>query len=76
MATATFFLKNKNSKNPTLIFLIFQFNHYEIVNGRKKFKFLKYSTNEKIHPDHWDFKTHRAKQKAAFPGHLELNRAC
>ncbi len=73
MATVSFFLKNKNSKNATPIFLIFQFNYFEIINGKKKFKFLKYSTGEKILPKYWNPKTHLARATDNFPQHAEMN---
>ena len=73
MASAKFFLKNPKSKDPTLIYLIFQFNYYEIINGKKRFKFLKYSTGEKIPPKYWNPKSCRARNTEDYPQHKELN---
>ncbi len=73
MATVTFFLKDNKSKVPTLIFLIYQFNYFKIENGKKKFKFLKYSTGEKISPKYWNKNMHRARQTDNFPEYKELN---
>jgi integrase len=73
MANASFFLKNPNDSKQTLIYLIFQFGYYEINNGNKKFKFLKYSTGEKIEPKFWNFNLKRAKASEKFPEHSELN---
>ncbi|MCD4664287.1 MAG: site-specific integrase [Bacteroidales bacterium] len=73
MASAKFFLKDPKSKESTLIYLIFQFNYFEIVNGRKKFKFLKYSTGVKILPKFWNPKTHLARITDKYPEHGELN---
>jgi len=53
--------------------LIFQFNYYEIVNGKKRFKPLKYSTGEKIPKKYWNPSTCRARNTDDYPQHKELN---
>lgn len=63
MPKVTFFLKDKNSKEETLVYLVFQFNR----------KVLKYSFGEKIKPKFWNEKTYRAKVTRQFPGHVEFN---
>jgi site-specific recombinase XerD len=73
MPDATFFLKDKNSNKPTLIYLFFQFNHFEWVNGKKKFKVLKFSTQEKILPKFWNPEIQRARATKSFPEHSNLN---
>jgi plasmid stability protein len=73
MASAKFFLKNPKSETSTLIYLVFQFNYYEIINGKKKFKFLKYSTGEKIEPKFWNPRSNQARKSDKFPGYNELN---
>jgi len=73
MPNATFFLKDPKSKKPTLVYLIFQFGYFELIDGKKKFRFLKYSTAETILPRFWNPTTQRAKQTDNFPEHLEFN---
>lgn len=73
MASAKFFLKSQTNINPTLIFLIFHFNYFEIINGKKKFEILKVSTGEKILPKYWNPKTHLAGATDNFPQHAEMN---
>ena len=73
MASAKFFLKDPKSKDPTLIYLIFQFNYYEIINGKKRFKPLKYSTGEKIQKKYWNPSTYRARNTDDYPQHKEQN---
>lgn len=63
MAKANFFLKEPNSENETLIYLLFWFNN----------KRLKYSSGEKINPDYWNPKKYRAKETQKFPEHSEFN---
>jgi len=73
MPNATFFLKQPKSKRPSLVYLIFQFGYFEVVNGKKRFRILKYSTGETILPRFWNSGTQRAKQTENFPEHLEFN---
>lgn len=63
MAEAKFVLKEPNSKEPTLIYLFYNYNNQR----------LKYSTSEKIHPKFWNAEKQRAKETRAFPGHIKLN---
>lgn len=63
MAKANFFLKEPNSENETLIYLLFWFNN----------KRLKYSSGEKINPDYWNPKKYRAKETQKFPEYPEFN---
>jgi integrase len=63
MGKATFKLKEPNSKNETIIYLIFNYQY-------KRFK---YSTGEKINPRFWNPKNKRAKESKQFPQHPEFN---
>jgi len=63
MPQVTFFLKDKNSKEETLVYLVFQFNR----------KVLKYSFGEKINPKFWNKKAYRAKVTKQFPAHVGFN---
>jgi len=73
MANVSFYLKD--SKKPSsLIFARFSFNYFEIdENGKKVFKFLKYSTGETINPKFWDNETQRAIETKKFPEYPEFN---
>lgn len=73
MASAKFFLKDPKSKESTLIYLIFQFNFYEIINGKKRFKFLKFSTGEKVPPKFWNPKLGLVRKTDSFPQYDEMN---
>ncbi len=63
MATAKFVLKEPNSKDETLIYLLFSFNNQR----------LKYSFNEKIHPKFWNAEKQRVKETKSFPEYPEFN---
>jgi integrase len=63
MSDVRFNLKNPSSDEPTLIHLIFIFNHTRF----------KYSTSEKIHPDFWNTTKQRAKETSKFPEYPEFN---
>lgn len=63
MATARFILKEPNSKEETLIFLLFSFDNYR----------LKYSTGERIYPKYWNPKKQRVKETVQFTEHPEFN---
>ena len=63
MGKAKFILKEPNSKNDTLIYLVF---HYQY----KRFKF---STREKINPKLWNEKKQRVKESRNFPSYPEFN---
>jgi len=73
MPSVKFFLKDPKSKEPTLIYLIFQFNYYEIINGKKRFKFFKYYTGEKILPAYWNQKSNKARDTKNFSASSDLN---
>jgi len=75
MTKVIFKLKEPKSEKATLIYLIFSFG-YSIsdAEGKNRYKFLKISTGEKIHPKFWkDKPVYRAKSTSAFPEHPELN---
>jgi len=63
MAEATFVLKEPKSKEPTLIYLFYNFNKQR----------LKYSTGEKILPKFWNERNQRARETNAFPSYASLN---
>jgi integrase len=63
MASTTFVLKEPNSKEETLVYLLFRFNN----------KRLKFSTSEKILPKFWNPEKQRAKETRLFPDHPEFN---
>jgi len=75
MATLKYFLKNTKAKKETLVNLIFQYGYYEVdpINGKKKYKFLKMSSGESIHPDFWNPETRRARETKKFPQYPEFN---
>jgi len=62
MANSRFYLKDKNSKNETLIFMFFNYNN----------KVLKYSTKTSVLPKNWNNKTCRVKPQASHS--MELNK--
>ena len=58
----SFKLKSPKSKDPTLIYMIVNWRQYEMINGVKRYKPLKYSTGEKVKPTDWNgHPTYRAK---------------
>ncbi|OYU96705.1 MAG: tyrosine type site-specific recombinase [Bacteroidetes bacterium B1(2017)] len=63
MPEARFVLKEPEAKEPTLIYLFYNFNY----------KRLKYSTGEKILPKYWNSKEQKAKQSKDFQESTELN---
>lgn len=75
MASLKFFLKNTEAKGDTLINLIFQYGYFEIdqKTGRKKYKFLKMSSGEKIAPSYWNQDKCRVREIRSFPQHPEFN---
>lgn len=75
MASLKYFLKDPESKKDSLIHLIFQYGYFEIdpKSGRKKYKFLKMSTGEKIDPKFWNQAKCRARESRSFPQHVEFN---
>lgn len=63
MATATLVLKEPNSIDETLIYLIFRLG-----NSR-----LKYSTGQKINPKYWNSTKQRVKEVRQYPNYPEFN---
>jgi integrase len=63
MAKVKFKLKEPNSKNDTLIYLMYYYQYNEF----------KYSTGEKINPKFWNPKTYRAKETRQFVEYPEFN---
>jgi integrase len=64
MQEAKFVLKEPQSKESTLIYLLFRFNNQK----------LKYSTSEKIIPKLWNSETQRAREIRTFTEHEDLNK--
>jgi integrase len=75
MATLKFFLKDPESRNKTLVHLIFQYGYYETDpgTGRKKYKFLKMSSGESIEPKFWNQEKCRARETRTFQQYPEFN---
>lgn len=71
--SAKFFLKSPNSKEPTLVLLVFKAAFKESNDGNVSYKHFKYSTGEKIHSKHWDKSKSRVRQTSAYPGYPEFN---
>ena len=65
MPSTTFVLKEPNSKEPTLVYMLFWFNNIK----------LKYSTGQKIKPKFWNSSKNkqRAKETRQFSGYAEFN---
>jgi integrase len=63
MATATLVLKEPNSPNDTLIYLIIRLDN----------KRLKYSTGQKINPKYWNSTKQRVKEVRQYPNYPEFN---
>ena len=63
MASTTFVLKEPNSSEPTLIYMLFRFNN----------NVLKYSTGQKIHPKFWNSENHRVRETKQFKQYSEFN---
>jgi integrase len=63
MSEVKFILKEPNSSNRTLIYLVHNYNYNRF----------KYSTKEKIVPKNWNFTNQRARQSKQFPENFELN---
>lgn len=71
MSKVKFYLKNEKSPE-RLVVARFSFGFFEIDrDGKKVYKPLTLSTNEKINAKHWNTKTQRA--KSTFIGHPEFN---
>lgn len=63
MANVTFVLKEPNSNEKTLVYLLFRYNTQR----------LKYSTSLKIDPKFWNAEKQRAKETRQFPEYSEFN---
>jgi len=63
MASVTFILKNPSANTETPILLVFWVNRDRI----------RLSTSEKIHPKHWNAKTHRARETIKYDQWESLN---
>jgi len=63
MAKAKFILKEPNSKDDTLIYLLYNYQYNRF----------KYSTGERINPKNWNPRTQRAKESKQFPEYPEFN---
>ncbi|WP_274474211.1 site-specific integrase [Mangrovimonas aestuarii] len=63
MSKAKFILKEPNSKEETLVYLVYNYQY-------KRFK---YSTREKINPKFWNGNEQRAKKSKQFPEYPEFN---
>lgn len=63
MSKVRFKLKEPNSKNDTLVYLMCYYQYNEF----------KYSTGERINPKYWNPKTQRAKETRQFPEYPEFN---
>lgn len=63
MPQASFILKEPNSSDDTLIFLLYRFHNEK----------LKYSTGQKINPKFWNPEKQRAKESRQAKGHANLN---
>lgn len=66
MASLKFYLARSTAEKTALYFR-FYYGAFEVVNGKKVYKPLKYYTSESIEPAYWDVKTDRAKETKKFP---------
>lgn len=63
MSKAKFILKEPNSKENTLVYLLYNYQYSRF----------KYSTGEHINPKYWNPSNQRAKESKQFPEHPEFN---
>jgi site-specific recombinase XerD len=63
MPQATFVLKEPNSKEETLVYMLFRFQK----------NILKYSTGQKIHPKYWNPAEQKVRETRQFSGYAEFN---
>lgn len=75
MAKISFYLKDKNSTEPTPVNMYFSFGYYEIdyETKKKKYKPLKYSTGILIPPRFWNEDDQQAKETKKFSEYSEIN---
>ena len=62
MAKLRFYLKEPNQENTTSLFFMFNYGAFEIINGKKRYRPLKYYINESIEPKHWNREEERARR--------------
>lgn len=72
MASIKFYLKNKNEEL-TSLFMRVNYGAFELVEGKKRYRPLKYYINESIEPKFWNIKEGRAFKRSSFPQHPEFN---
>lgn len=72
MASIKFYLKNKNEEL-TSLFMRVNYGAFELVEGKKRYRPLKYYINESIEPKFWNIKEGRAFKRNSFPQHPEFN---
>jgi integrase len=63
MPEATFVLKEPNSIEPTLVYMLYRFHSNK----------LKFSTGQKIHPKFWNATDQKARETRQFSGYAEFN---
>lgn len=76
MASVIFQLRDRKSTKETPIMMLFNFGYYEIEKntGKKKYKFLKVATGEKVNPKYWNDKKYRVKGSKEFPLYYDINK--
>ena len=62
MAKLKFYLKEPNQENATSLFFMFNYGAFEIINGKKRYRPLKYYISESIEPKHWNREEERARR--------------
>lgn len=72
MATIKFYLKDK-SEITTSLFMRVNYGAFEIIDGKKRYRPMKYYITETIEPKHWDIKEGRAFKRKSFPQYPEFN---
>ncbi len=71
MAKIKFYLREQKAEETSIYFFL-NYGAFEIVNGKKKYKPLKYFITESIEPRFWDSKEGRSIRKG-FPQYAEFN---
>lgn len=72
MSSIKFYLKNKNEEL-TSLFMRVNYGAFELIDGKKRYRPLKYYINESIEPKFWNIKEGRAFKRSSFPQHPEFN---
>ena len=62
MAKLKFYLKEPNQESATSLFFMFNYGAFEIINGKKRYRPLKYYISESIEPKHWNREEERARR--------------